>query len=457
MSNVRISGLIGIIGLLVVAMATTIGFGYGYQLAPTLRELGFTLWSTVMLAGMVCLTVASTRLQEASTFRFKENCISNSACILLCGVICIDLYLLMTTLTALVLAGILYSITFSILFFWRKPAVAFQTSLGALIALMTYYVYKMSLSPHDPGMDVLPITKAAIHYAELYADPYQANYSMVSSNPFFYLPLQWLVYLPFEIFDINLMWVNFFSWILIIVLFERIRFGTTDHWLVRIMFYPVIAAFPVFQAMDGNVLPMWLGIACFMAALLRDRFELAAVILGCLLATNHLILAIAVLAGAFFFRALPLRRFALCAGLAIFTSFLIFLPFILFSPDFLGTVFFVRPQIANASWEVHRNAFNSVSLNNLLYNFNLKPLRLFLQFSVLLAGCVTLLMRPPAKTAAFLYIAGVVFLYAVALNGQVLRYYYYPPLLMIAWGGALSFRLQPCRFTPKKERDVPVR
>src|SRR3954451_7577240 len=158
---------------------------------------------------------------------------------------------------------------------------------------MVFVVCRMNLAPDDSGMDLLPITKAAIHNALHGRNPYLADYTSITTGPFFYLTLEWISYALFEIAGINLRWINLFCWLGIIVIFERSAMKAVDRSLARAAFYPVMAAFPVFQAMVSPAPPLSLATVYLLAALTRGYERLAAFILGCLLAISQVMLALA--------------------------------------------------------------------------------------------------------------------------------------------------------------------
>lgn len=387
-----------------------------------------------MLGGMIHLAVTGRRGSLMDSGKEHPTLRRNAHWVVLYAFVSISFYLILTTKLALVLALMLCVATVCGFLWSRAPFWPLMVLLTATIALMLYNVHRMNSLPDDPGMDLLPITRAAIHYAAKGIDPYQADYSHVTPNPFFYLPTQWMSYAPFELIGINLRWVNVVCWMAIIAVFEWVASAAINRNLARLVFYPVIVSFPVFQAMDAQVLPMWLGTTCFMATLLRGRLILAAALLGWLVTNNQMMLAVAGLSSVYFVRTQPWHQFLRCAALVTAIVLLVLGPFILFSPNFLKIVFVERPRIANMTWEIARNAYNSIGINNILYNMHIGGLRPMLQAGVLAAGAVLIFLRPPQEMSRFLFVAGVVFLFAIALNGQILRYYYYPALLMISWG-----------------------
>lgn len=428
-------GVLAIVPFLLVVAATTVGFGIGSHLSTIWAERDYTFWSLVMLIGITGLVASC--LPSATTAIGKSGVPypGDTAWVVLCGSVSVSLYLSLPTRTALGIVTLLWLVAIGVRLWRRDPFWPFAAAFAAMVALMVWSVIPMRDSS---AMDLLPITKAAIRYAFQGIDPYRADYTNVTPNPFFYLPGEWITYAPFELLRINLCWINFGCWLAIIGLFEGAIFQPTNRAIARTFFYPVIAAFPVIQAMATEVPPMWLGLTVFMLVLLRGRQKLAAFTLGALVVTSQLMLAVAMLSGAYFLRTLPPRRFLACVAIAAAVMFVVLAPFVLFSSHFLRTVFIDRPRIATETWEAARNAYNSVGLNNLLVLLHLQPVRPYVQIAVLVAGAILLIVQPPRSTAEFLYISGVFFLCAVALNGQILRYYYYPPLLMIACGGGLS-------------------
>lgn len=433
-------------GLLSVVLATTLGFGLNSSVPAEMRELYYTIWSAVMLGGILILLVSIQWVpvrghdqvhdgptQEKQTFRASNEA---SGWWIPAIVLCSTLYMSLPTLLSFVL-GILLVVTVAYGRRWFGRVSPFLILTLAASGLMIHTIHEMNLQPGYGGMDLLPITVAAMRHAAAGIDPYSADYSTITPNPFFYLPLQWLLYLPFDLAGVNLRWVNFGAWLAIIGLFEGLVTKADDPPAARVMVYAILFSQPVFQAMDTQVLPMWALLAQFMVLLLRNRLALVAFFCGCLLAASQLMLVVGALTGVYFMRVLPLKRFLPLGALVVGVSALIFMPFVLISPRFLFTVYVERPHIAIALWEFHRNAANSVSLTNLLFHLGLRSIGTAIQIMVVLAGIGLVFLRPPATKAGLIYLMGIVFLCAVALNGQILRYYYYPALLMIAFGAGL--------------------
>jgi len=422
----------------VVVFVLALAYSIASHLPELWRVLSYKAGSVAFFCCVLGLIVVRVRSSAKVDAGNRVALHPDTTWITLCGFVSADAYFTMQSRYAIGFASVLWLAVLGARVWRKNYRLPMAIAVIAMVSVTAQLAYFIAISPTSPGMDLIPITKAAIHYFVQGVDPYQADYRSVSLGPFFYLPLEWLSYLPFELLGINLHWVNFACWVGIIVVFERTLVAADDRVLPRLVFYPVIASLPVLQAMDTEAPPMWLGEVCFMAALLRGRMVLASLLLGCLLATSQLMLAVAGLSEAFFLRGLSIPRVTFYALLTAGTALLLLGPFIVSSPNFLYTVFIARPSIAISGWHSARNAYNSVGFNSLPLLLNAERARSILQLGVLAAGALFILLWGSRSVAGFLYDAGIVFLCAIALNGQIWRYYYYGPLLMISWGIAFS-------------------
>src|SRR3954471_2284826 len=238
--------------LLVVVLATNLGFSVGSHLPPKLRETSYLICSFILVAGLFWIVfsfVRGERLGQSSTESPHDP---DVAWVLLYVCLSIDLYFTLSNLLTFLSVVSLWLVGGGARLLRRDSRLTFAFGWFALLGLMVFVVCRMNLGPDDSGMDLLPITKAAIHNALHGRNPYLADYTSITTGPFFYLPPEWISYAPFEIAGINLRWINLFCWLGIIVIFERSAMKAVDRSLARAAFYPVMAAFPVFQAMDSH-------------------------------------------------------------------------------------------------------------------------------------------------------------------------------------------------------------
>lgn len=419
-------------GFLISLAAITVGFGYGpHMLQEAAKERLFLGCSLGLLLGIT--TLATVRRAPSSAFP------DDAPWLLLLGFLAVAFYLSFSTTTAV---GLTIAVMLAMIGgrWGAGGSGAFAVGVAALVTMMVIHVYWLTQNPgHQIAVDVMPITQEAIRQALAGTNPYQADYGAITPRPFFYLPLHWLAYLPSELLGFHPRWFNFLCWGAMILVFERGMLSDSHQATARGYFYPCIASFPVFQAMEVQVLPSWTVLLLFIYTLRKGRLGWAAFLLGCLLAMSQLMLAVGCLAAAHFIRLLPIQRFLWLAAIIVSVLIATLGPFVLLSPNFLMEVFVTRPAVANSFWDLDRNAFNAVGVNYLLFSLHLETTRSVLQVIVLLAGALDLLLRPARGTDIFLVRAGVTFMAAVALNGQIVGYYYYYPLLMIACGAGLRF------------------
>jgi hypothetical protein len=69
--------------------------------------------------------------------------------------------------------------------------------------------------------DMLPVIEHAIDVFRAGGDPYAADYTSVTLNPFFYTPGQWLVFLPPRLAGLDIRIVNIVAALLMVLVTER--------------------------------------------------------------------------------------------------------------------------------------------------------------------------------------------------------------------------------------------
>ena len=430
----RIAPALAVISFLVTVVAVTVGFGVPDAVSASFRVLNYLGTSVLFLAGLLGLVMSRANGPIAwpnpdQTYR-RRNLFWAIALVFLC----FDIWCMFSNRTVIIFVTLMLTLIAVARQVIRRDDAAWLVIVTTLVLLMAWSSHVLALHPEASRLDQLPVTRAAIVTFLDGHDPYQADFHDVTIWPFFYLPLQWMVYLPFHSAGIDFHWVNLASWALIIALFEFLRATNVIARCRVSLFYPVMASSPIFRAMDTEVVPMWLLLAVFLSAVSappdgdRECFSRA----SARHQPDH-VAAIGGLMGAYWVRALPPRWVVLCGVVTVGVAMAVLGPFVLMSPDFSRSVFVTRPASAIAMWDTTQELISSVSLTSLLYTTGARDIRAPLQIGVLVLGAFSLLIRKPETTADFLFIGGVTFLAALALNGQILWYYYYPPLLMIAW------------------------
>ena len=287
------------------------------------------------------------------------------------------------------------------------------------------------------GGDMLPVTVWADKVFLHGLNPYFEDYRSVTPGPFYYLPLQWLIYLPFVALHLDLRLLNEIAVLgtmgIFLILWPRISFPWTGFSLLL----GLIASRPSTEMVyQGEVWPLWFMISLFAFLIHQRRLRMAAVILGLLLACSQISLAIAALFGSYRLRSgESWRETVLLAAItaAVYLAFV--LPFAHGLVHFIMEYYVVVPRLAGIMSERRfHNSITQVSLVNLLARAGLLELRSWLQLAAGIGGMAVLGLRRRATPAEFLTVCGLTYLWAISLNVQVWKYYYIPGLLLLFWG-----------------------
>jgi hypothetical protein len=311
------------------------------------------------------------------------------------------------------------------------PPVSVAASAVAVALLL---IVKLAAFPPPPdAADMLPVIKWADLQLLAGHNPYREDYSAVTVGPFYYLPVQWLLYLPFVWARIDPRWLNFFSILGFCVVFWLLFCKNSHRTLYAGFLVGVIGSRPSMEMIiQGHVWPVWCLIGIFACLFLRGRRAWAAVVLGILLATNQTFLLVWGLWLAHELAAFRWpRALALCA-ISLLTYAVIVLPFADLSLDFFAQNYVVLPRLAGENSEkFNHNPTMQLSLLNVITTLGLERLRFLLQALSGVAGIWAIWRRRPADPAWFLALCGLAYLVAVSLNVQVWKYYYMPGVLLI--------------------------
>ena len=287
------------------------------------------------------------------------------------------------------------------------------------------------------GGDMLPVTVSADKVFLHGLNPYFEDYTSVTPGPFFYLPLQWLIYLPFVALHLDLRLLNEIAMLgtlgIFLLLWREILFP----WTGFAVLLGLIASRPSTEMLyQGEVWPLWCMISVFAFLVHRRRLRMAALVLGLLLACSQISLAIAALFGAYQLRSAPSwRELFLLAAIAAAVYLAFVLPFVHGLVSFIMEYYVVLPRLAGIMNEhSFHNSITQVSLVNVLTRARLPELRAWLQVAAGLTGMAVLVLRRRTTPAQFLTVCGLTYLWAISLNVQVWKDYYIPGLLLLFWG-----------------------
>ncbi|MGH7074800.1 MAG: hypothetical protein ACREFD_11430, partial [Stellaceae bacterium] len=314
--------------------------------------------------------------------------------------------------------------------------------LVLVIALIWVIFYCFEGNYHRIGGDLLPIVDAAARNMSRGVNPYFADYSSITKNPFFYLPLQWLPYIPTAVVDVDPRIANIFLFS-VIVLFARFQKGESLN-KIRVALFPVLFSHLFTLALARTyMVPYWAILYFFTFTLVTRRDVLSAIFLGLALATRQtaVFIAAATLVGIIWHQ--PLRRTLRWGAIIVVVSGLFLGPFLVWNRMFLYETFIILPKEAIA-----RNAHNPIASAQVGIMPLLRDIGFFASSFIIQGGagavalCIIIVKRSESR-AAVAAGAGAIGLLISVSGGQVFEYYFGSGLLIMAC--ALSFSCDATR------------
>ncbi len=318
----------------------------------------------------------------------------------------------------------------------RRVAGANAVIVFSSVVVAVLLAGKYVITPLDPNpADMLPVIIAEARYFLSGVSPYGQDYSAVTDGPVYYLPLQWLFYMPLVALRLDPRLLNILCLAGTVALFLVALRHSPRPTLCAGLMVGMLASRPVVEMLvQGHHWPMWLLCAAYATAITRDRPVVASLLLGALLAASQTMLLLLALAAAHQANALGLRRAVLLSGLSVLVFLTIVLPITGFSMRFFIDHYILLPEAAGVySDRVTNNPTSQVSLTNLLVSLGLGKARPLVQVTVGLAGMLAVSLRGRNQPAYFLSVAGICYIAAISLNMQVWKYYYMPGLLWLLW------------------------
>jgi hypothetical protein len=398
-------------------------YGFDYALPLVWRGVVFRLATLAVLGGFA----GALWMAMHTTWRRRDW---SRLAALLCGCeLTLSLFFALPTRLALTAIG---ALALLLAFLWRWLGAGAVVVAAVAVGFMVYVV-SIAVVPIDPiHADMLPFIGHAIDVWRAGGDPYTADFSGITANPFLYLPAQWLVFLPARALGVDLRVVNLLSAAAMIGLVEwRARRGQPE---LRAGVYPVMLS-PLLLPMmySGQVWPYWLVILGLALLLLRGRWAWAGGAAGlaigfrqtALLAGGALVVGL--------FHRLPLRVWlgalvAAAAALGFSTA-----PFIASFASVRAMLLF-GPSRALALAHEMGNPANQIASSNLLQAVGLARFDLGLEA---LAGLAAMLVAHRAArhgVRPVLVAAGLGYALAVSANPYLFRYYDLAGLLLAGVG-----------------------
>jgi hypothetical protein len=323
------------------------------------------------------------------------------------------------------------------LLWWRGGMV--YLVYGAVAATVLLLAVK-ALDPELPSTaaaDMLPVIKWADLEFLAGRNPYFEDYTAVTDGPFYYLPVQWLLYLPFVGLGLDQRLLNLFSMFGCLALFTLVLRGNPHRLACLAGLACLCASRPAVEMIaKGQVWPLWLIVCCYAAAFAADRNVLAAVLLGVMLATNQTFVLLFALVGVYELRNAGLHRALLLGLISLGVYGIIVLPFAHGPIDFLLQYYIELPRLAGVSSERLHNSVLQLSLVGIVTALGIGDLRQVLQVLCGVIGLAAIGFHRTLRRPHFLALAGMIYIIVVALNVQVWKYYYIPGFWLILWSVA---------------------
>lgn len=418
-------------GVLGIIIAINVSSGLAYKIPTTQVAAYFRIWSCLFVACLMLLVygVCLSGRAAVSSVRVPPWL----ATFLTAAALITTVYLLIPTRFALVLIG---GIVAACALLLRA-----QRYWSCVVLLLVINVVisgtLLDVVPIDRlRADMLSVIMDADTFLMHGTNPYTQSYS----NKFLYLPLQWLVFFPFVVTDIDPRVLNLVCLALVSAWIVWLVARGHLEPLVLVVGCPILVSrTAVLMIVDGQVWPYWCLVVAFASSLLFRSWLLSAVIVGTLLATQQTAIAIVALFGVYLYIAVGWSMSARVMVIALLIFSLAMLPWVILQPT-LPEYLYIGIQKAFAleheldpRWD-----WSEVSILNLLQAIGIGYTRALLQIAVLLSGSLYLAFARHMTLRTFICLTGTVYLFAVSLNVQVFKYYYYPGLLLISLGLSTS-------------------
>lgn len=408
--------------------ALTYGFQFAYPAA--LRDTIFrsvTALFIVLLLSLLALTLRSRRVLRLP---LKLDQATAVFCLFQLG---LTLFLALPSRKAVLAIGLLLLIAA----FLGKRLGALSVIAWTMACGCAVYAGSLLVIPFDAQSgDMLLFIDHALDVFRMGGDPYTADFGGIDANPFFYLPLQWLIYLPVRVLGGDLRVVNLLSAAAMIAMVEwRCRAG---HAALRAAVYPVMLSSLTLPMMhSGQVWPYWLAILGGGLLVANRRWAWAAAILALAIAIRQTALVpVAIifcgLIGRIGSRRLLWAALVGCAVLAVAV-----VPFV--SSGAAWQMLLVEgPRRALEQAHLQGNPGDQIALSNFLDWVGLAKWDMRVQAALALAMAALASLLGGRGMPTVLTIAGLGYLLTMSANPYMHSYYYVAGFLLAAMGYAAA-------------------
>jgi hypothetical protein len=422
-----LTGLLGAVGIIAIA------YGFEYKAAKASEAVLSTYFKVWSWAFLLCLAgiargTALSRTEAATSLELPDWVASVLTAITLAS----SVYFWLPTRHAVPVAIAIIAACAS--FHWlRRDRLCTAFLLLAGFGLCCYLVATVPID--RSGADMLPIIADADHFLLAGHNPYAQTYS----NWFYYLPVQWLVFLPLTAAGVDLRLLNLACFAVVGCLsLWLIRSGRLDKIALLGLCPIILSRSSMEMVLRGQVWPLWALLVGFAATLLSPGRLWPAFLLGILLGTQQPTVAIAALTGTWLLFHRGVASAWRVAVIATGVFALIITPWMILRPSLLVDLYIHIQQTLTPDQAIgqHRGP-GQVSILDLLQSMDLTSIRRALQAGAVATGMLYLAFARNVRLGTFLCTVGLVYLVAISLNVQVFKYYYYPGFLLLAIGIAV--------------------
>jgi hypothetical protein len=410
------------LNILLAGICVIAGEQYAYPagLAPVLfRCSALIIFSSLLVLG-------------APFFHRNESPCSvtgNLLCALLCQFqLSITIFLFTPSkIAAILILAMLLGVWTALKLLGSRVAVHFCLLVG--FTLFAVFIY---LKPEGTqGADMLAFIARAIDIFVSGHDPYIGNYSKIDPNPFIYLPLQWLIFLPLRLLSIDLRLVNLASLAAMIALVE---WRSRRHEWLRMAAYPILFSAVAFPLMyQGQVWPYWLAVLCGSLLAVDRRWFFAALAFATAISIRQTALIPAAIIFCGLFRCLrPVYLAAIVIGAtSLIAAFN--LPFVHTVAD-LQTLFVTGPAKAVFIAHLQGNPGTRISLSNIMDHYGYQTHDIQVGAMIALGFVLATLISQRSSVGGLLTLAGIGYVLAISANPYIHHYYYIAGFLIAAIG-----------------------
>ena len=412
---------------LVGAMLLLAGAAYGlsFRMSPTWRPTVFRGVSLVWLTGLCALVALTLAFPGRRATIERLNRVGAWSCLAQLGLTAffnLPTQLAMATLTLGALVAWVLARRFG----------AGSVMLGAAAAGMAGFAASLMLIGMERA-DMLPFIGHAIDVFVAGGDPYAADFSSITPNPFFYPPVQWLIFLPLRVAGLDMRFLNLVcaAGLILLVELQVLRRKVA----LRAGIYPVLLsplAFPMMHS--GQVWPYWLAIAAFGLLVMRRRWALAALVVAVAVGMRQtaLVPAAAVFVVVLMQERLLISGWAAMVGVAMMVAIVV--PTMLLSDRAISLIFVDGPRLAQTLAHQAGNPLDQIALSNWLGWLGLERWDTPVEVVIALATIVLTTVAAHRGTGHMLAMAGAGYALTVSANSYVHRYYYVAGLLLFVIG-----------------------